>query len=66
MAPERGAFPMGRFERIYEDPSNGCLPELPILTSTSVTFGQIAPYGFCVFRLKDGTARRRFPRRLPE
>ncbi len=54
MAPESGAFPMGRFERIYEDPTNGCLPELSILTSSSVTLGQIAPYGFCVFRLTDG------------
>lgn len=53
-APESGAFPMGRFERIYEDPSNGCSPELSILTRNSVTLGQIAPYGFCVFRLTDG------------
>ena len=54
MAPESGAFPMGRFERIYEDPSNGCSPELFILTSNSVRLGRIAPYGFCVFRLTDG------------
>ena len=49
-----GAFPMGRFERIYEDPSNACAPEVSILTSNSVALGQIAPYALCVFRLTDG------------
>jgi alpha-amylase len=53
-APESGAFGMGRFERIYEDPSNGCSPESSIVTSSSVRLGRIAPYGFCVFRLADG------------
>jgi alpha-amylase len=53
MAPGR-PFPMGRFERIYEDPSNGCSPELPIVTSSSVKLGRIAPYGFCLYRLTDG------------
>jgi alpha-amylase len=54
MPPESAAFPMGRFERIYEDPSNGCSPELTIVTNRSVTLGEIAPYGLCVFRLTDG------------
>jgi alpha-amylase len=54
MPPESAAFPMGRFERIYDDPSNGCSPEVAILTNRSVTLGQIAPYGLCVFRLTDG------------
>lgn len=54
MAPGNGAFPMGRFERIYADPSDGCSQELSILTSNSVTLGQIGPYGLCVFRLTDG------------
>jgi alpha-amylase len=53
MAPGR-PFPMGRFERIYEDPSNGCSPELSIVTSSSVKLGRIAPYGFCLYRLTDG------------
>jgi len=49
-----GAFPMGRFERIYEDPSNSCSPELSILTQNSVALGHIAPHGLCVFQLTDG------------
>jgi alpha-amylase len=53
MAPGR-AFAMGRFERIFEDPSNGCSPELSIETSSSLKLGRIAPYGFCLFRLTDG------------
>lgn len=54
MAPGSRAFGMGRFERIYEDLSRGCSSELSILTSSSVALGQIAPFGFCVFRLTDG------------
>jgi alpha-amylase len=53
-APGSGAFGMGRFARIYEDPSNGCSPESSIVTTSSVRLGRIAPYGFCVFRLTDG------------
>lgn len=49
-----GAFARGRFERIYEDPTNGCSPQLSALTSNSATLGRIASYGFCVFRLTDG------------
>ncbi len=52
--PESPAFGRGRFERIYEDPSAGCSRELSIATSSSVTLGQIAPYGLCVFRFTDG------------
>jgi alpha-amylase len=54
MAPESGAFTKGRFERIYEDPSSGCSPEVSIVTTRSVMLGQIAAYGSCVFRLRDG------------
>lgn len=48
------AFGMGRFERIYEDPANGCSPELSITAISSVAFGRIAPYGLCVYRFTDG------------
>lgn len=41
----------GRLERIYEDPVNGCAPEASIRANSSVSLGQIAPYGLCVFRL---------------
>jgi glycosidase len=54
MDPGSAAFPMGRFVRIYVDPSNTCSPELSILTGSSVALGAIAPYGLCVFRLTDG------------
>ena len=54
MPPGSPAFSMGRFERIYEDPSAGCSRELSIATSSSVTLGQIAPYCLCVFRFTDG------------
>jgi glycosidase len=54
MDPGSAAFPMGRFVRIYVDPSNTCSPELPILSGSSVALGPIAPYGLCVFRLTDG------------
>jgi glycosidase len=54
MAPESGNFPTGLFERIYADPSNGCAPELSILSLTSVALGQIAPHGLCVYRFTDG------------
>ena len=54
MPPGSPAFGKGRFERIYEDPSGGCSRELSIATSSSVTLGQIAPFGLCVFRFTDG------------
>lgn len=49
-----GAFGLGRFERIYEDPANGCSPELSITTISAVALGRIAPYGLCVYRFTNG------------
>jgi alpha-amylase len=46
-----GAIPKGSFERIYEDPSSGCSPEIAVGDNNSVALGQIAAYGLCVFRL---------------
>ncbi len=46
-----GATLTGRLERIYEDPVHGCAPEASIRANSSVSLGQIAPYGLCVFRL---------------
>jgi glycosidase len=48
-----GARLTGRLERIYEDPANGCAPEASI-RANSVSLGQIAPHGLCVFRLAGG------------
>jgi alpha-amylase len=46
-----GAIPRALFERIYEDPSSGCSPEIAVGDNNSVALGQIAAYGLCVFRL---------------
>ncbi|HMG70602.1 MAG TPA: alpha-amylase family glycosyl hydrolase [Gemmatimonadaceae bacterium] len=46
-----GAAHTGRLERIFEDPVNGCAPEASIRANISLSLGQIAPYGLCVFRL---------------
>jgi glycosidase len=46
-----GASSTSRFQRIYEDPSGGCLSEALTRANDSFALGQIAPYGFCVFRL---------------
>ena len=51
LAPESGASSTSRFERIDEDPSGGCLPEASAGANNSFALGQMAPYGFCVFRL---------------
>ena len=51
LSPGSGATSTSRFERIYEDPSGGCLPESPAGANNSFALGPMAPYGFCVFRL---------------
>ncbi len=51
LSPGGAATSIAQFERIYEDPSSGCSPEVSIGENNSVALGQIAPYGFCVFRL---------------
>jgi glycosidase len=50
LTPAGAVTPMRRFERIYEDPSSGCSPEIFIGGTNSVSLGQIAGYGLCVFR----------------
>jgi alpha-amylase len=45
-----GATLTGRLDRIYEDPVNGCAQGASIGANSSVSLGQIAPYGLCVFR----------------
>ncbi len=45
------AFPPTRFERIYEDPSSGCPPQISVAANNSAALGPIAAYGLCVFRL---------------
>lgn len=53
LAPGSGVISTStsRFERIYEDPSGGCLAEASTGANNSFALGQMAPYGFCVFRL---------------
>ena len=51
LVPGSGAMSTSRFERIYEDPSGGCLAEVSTGANNSFALGQMAPYGFCVFRL---------------
>jgi alpha-amylase len=46
-----GAKLIGRLERIYEDPLGGCAPEASVGVNGSVSLGQIAPHGLCLFRL---------------
>lgn len=45
------AVPAGRLERIYEDPTGSCAAEISGAGNGSLSLGQIAPYGLCVFRL---------------
>jgi glycosidase len=51
LSPGSGATSTSRFERIYEDPTGGCAPEASAGANNSFALGQLAPYGFCVFRL---------------
>ena len=51
LSPGSGATSTSRFERIYEDPTRGCVPEASAGANSSFALGQMAPYGFCVFRL---------------
>ena len=51
LAAGSGAVSASRFERISEDPSGSCPPEASVGANSSVALGQMAPYGFCVFRL---------------
>jgi alpha-amylase len=51
LASESAATFAGRFERIYEDPANGCAPTASIGANASVSAGRIAPHGLCVYRL---------------
>jgi alpha-amylase len=49
-----GRFPTGRFERIYEEPSSGCSPEVSIGENKTVALGPVAPFALCVYRLAAG------------
>jgi glycosidase len=51
LSPGSGASSTSRFERIYEDPTGGCVPKASAGANSSFALGQMAPYGFCVFRL---------------
>jgi glycosidase len=51
LAAGSGAVSASRFERINEDPSGSCPQQASVGANTSVALGQMAPYGFCVFRL---------------
>jgi glycosidase len=51
LAAGSGVISTSRFERIYEYPSAGCLPEPSPGANSSIALGPMAPYGFCVFRL---------------
>jgi hypothetical protein len=48
-----GATPTSRLERIYEDPTRGCLAEASPGANNSFALGPMAPYGFCVFRISS-------------
>lgn len=56
LTTDRGsdAFPLGLFERIYEDPSNACTSQAALRSLNSTVLEQIGPYALCVFRFRDG------------